>query len=108
MADRRRGAGTGQGISAGAAGSGKFVNDRPYADPEKAARKILEIANTVEAVQDGRIHIEKVNGSFLFRENGTAPNTRLAWTWRLPVAGWSCTRAERSSASRRRGVELFA
>jgi hypothetical protein len=32
----------------------KFAADRPYADPEKAARKILEIANTVEAVQDSR------------------------------------------------------
>jgi hypothetical protein len=33
----------------------KFAADRPYADPEKAARKILEIASSVEAVQDGRI-----------------------------------------------------
>ena len=32
----------------------KFVADRPYADPEKAARKLLEIANATEAVQDGR------------------------------------------------------
>ena len=32
-----------------------FVTDRPYANPEKAARKILEIASSVEAVQDGRI-----------------------------------------------------
>jgi hypothetical protein len=28
---------------------------RPYADPEKAARRLLEIANTIEPVQDGRI-----------------------------------------------------
>jgi len=33
----------------------KYAETRPYADPEKAARKLLEIANTVEAVQDGRI-----------------------------------------------------
>ena len=26
---------------------------------------------TQEAVQDGRIHIEKINGPFLFREKGT-------------------------------------
>jgi hypothetical protein len=32
----------------------------PYADPEKAARRILEIANAVEPIQ-GRIHIEKIN-----------------------------------------------
>jgi hypothetical protein len=43
----------------------KFATDRPFADPEKAARKLIEIANTVEAVQDGRIYIELVNGTFL-------------------------------------------
>ena len=51
--------------------STKFAADRPYSDPEKAARKILEIANSVEAVQDGRIHIEKINAPFLFRERAT-------------------------------------
>jgi len=49
----------------------KFAPDRPYSDPEKAARKLLEIANAAEAVQDGRIHIEKINDPFLFREKGT-------------------------------------
>jgi hypothetical protein len=44
----------------------KFATDRPFADPDKAARKLVEIANAVEAVQDGRIHIEKINGPFLF------------------------------------------
>jgi hypothetical protein len=33
----------------------KFVAARPYADPERAARKLVEIANSTEAVQDGRI-----------------------------------------------------
>ena len=49
----------------------KFTTDRPYADPERAARKLLEIANSVEAVQDGRIHIEKINGPMLFVEKAT-------------------------------------
>ena len=49
----------------------KFATDRPYADPEKAARKLLEIANAAEAAQDGRIHIEKINAPFLFRERAT-------------------------------------
>ena len=49
----------------------KFSPDRPYSDPEKAARKIVEIANAVEAVQDGRIQIEKINAPFLFRERAT-------------------------------------
>jgi hypothetical protein len=49
----------------------KYATDRPFADPEKAARKLLEIANETEAVQDGRIHIEKINGPFLFKEGGS-------------------------------------
>ena len=49
----------------------KYATDRPYADPEKAARRIFEIANGVEAIQ-GRLHIEKVNGLFLFRDRATA------------------------------------
>jgi hypothetical protein len=49
----------------------KFVGDRPYADPEAAARKLLEIANSVEAVQDGRIFIELINRPFLFELKGT-------------------------------------
>ncbi len=39
-------------------GSMKLTTDRPFANPEKAARKLLEIANSVEVVQDGRIYIE--------------------------------------------------
>jgi hypothetical protein len=49
----------------------KHVDTRPYADPEAAARKLVEIANSVEAVQDGRIHIEKINGPFLFDLDAT-------------------------------------
>jgi hypothetical protein len=49
----------------------RFVSDRPYADPEAAARKSIEIANSVEAVQDGRIFIELINGPFLLELKGT-------------------------------------
>jgi hypothetical protein len=49
----------------------KFAEVRPYADPEVAARKLIEIANTIEAVQDGRIHIEKVNWPFLSEFKGS-------------------------------------
>ena len=49
----------------------KLTSDRPFADPDKAARKLVEIANTAQAVQDGRIHIELINGPFL-RERGSA------------------------------------
>ena len=48
----------------------KYATARPYADPEQAARRILEIANSIEPVQ-GRIHIEKVNEPFLFKDGGS-------------------------------------
>ena len=48
----------------------KYATARPYAYPEKAARRILEIANAVEPIQ-GRIHIEKINEPFLFRDRGS-------------------------------------
>jgi hypothetical protein len=48
----------------------KFVAARPFADPEVAARKLLEIANSVEPLQDGRIFIEKINLPFLSEFNG--------------------------------------
>ena len=49
----------------------KFAADRPYADPEAAARKLVEIANSVEAVQDGRIFIELINAPFLYELKAT-------------------------------------
>jgi Domain of unknown function (DUF4399) len=36
---------------------GPGFSDRSFADPEVAARKLMEIANSVEPVQDGRIHV---------------------------------------------------
>jgi hypothetical protein len=38
----------------------KFVEPSGFTDPDVAARKLVEIANAVEAVQDGRIRIERV------------------------------------------------
>jgi hypothetical protein len=67
----------------------KFVEPRPLADRDLAARKLIEIANGVEAVQDGRIHVERVNAPFLaaggsgneFRA-GIARAIVLGWLWR--------------------------
>jgi hypothetical protein len=49
----------------------KFTTDRPFADPEKAARRLMQHAHAFEPIQDGRIYIEKINGPFLFRDKGT-------------------------------------
>ena len=49
----------------------KYTTDRPFADPENAARKLIEIASTIEPAQDGRIYIELLNGPFLFSHGGS-------------------------------------
>ena len=64
----------------------KFVDVRPFADPDTAARKLVEIANAVEAVQDGRIYIERVNGPF--REQGGTPDQYRAALARAIKLGW--------------------
>ena len=38
---------------------------RALADPDAAARKLVELANAFERVQDGRIYIELINAPFL-------------------------------------------
>jgi hypothetical protein len=86
----------------------KFVQPRPFADPEAAARKLMEIANSVEPVRDGGIHIEKINGPFLFKEGGSpaeyGAGMKLAiergWLW-LHESG---TYAKLTPA----GADLFA
>jgi hypothetical protein len=47
----------------------KFAAARPYADPDITARKLIEIANSVEAVQDGQI--ELLNAPMLFEHKAT-------------------------------------
>ena len=67
----------------------KFVERHPFADPDAAAREIIEIANGVDAAQDGRIFIERINEPFLaaggsgeeFRA-GVERAIALGWVWR--------------------------
>jgi hypothetical protein len=73
-----------------------FAIDRPYANPEAAARKIIEIANAVEAVQDGRIYIELINGPMLFEQRRRRQNTVPGSSLRSIAAGWSWTGPARS------------
>ena len=49
----------------------KHAEPRPFADPEAAARKLLELAAGVEAI-NGRIHIEKINEPFLSKSGCNA------------------------------------
>jgi hypothetical protein len=57
--------------------------------PIPAARKLVEIANSAEVVQDGRIHIELISDAFL-NAGGTSAEYRAGiehaiakgWLWR--------------------------
>jgi hypothetical protein len=65
----------------------KFVEARPFADPEVAARKLVEFANAFEPIQDGRIYIEKINWPFLHDLKGT-PAENKAGLLRAIGNGW--------------------
>ena len=86
----------------------KLTADRPFADPEKAARRLLEHAHAFEPVQDGRIYVENLNGPFLFGDMGT-PAEYGAGLDRAISRGWlvmheSGTYVKFTPA----GAELFA
>jgi hypothetical protein len=85
----------------------KFVISSLFTDPDAAARKLAEIANATEAVQDGRIYIELINGAFL--EAGGTPDQYRAALARAIALGWlsrheSGTYVKFTPA----GVEVFA
>jgi hypothetical protein len=70
----------------------KYATAHPYADPEKGARRILEIAKLVEPVH-GRINIEKITNLSLPRSGKpsrvrcwyqTRDRARLAADARIP------------------------
>jgi hypothetical protein len=55
----------------------KLTNERPYAAPEAAARKIVAIAKSVELISR-RIHIEKISYPLMSKEgcNGSRQEGR--------------------------------
>lgn len=65
----------------------KFTEPRPFANPEAAARKLVELAHAFEPIEDGRIYIEKINGPFLFELKGT-PAEYKARLDRAIEKGW--------------------
>jgi hypothetical protein len=69
----------------------KYVETHALSDAETAARKLIEIANGVEAVQDGRIHIEKINGPFSMRSKARPLNISPDSNWPSREAGSYCT-----------------
>jgi hypothetical protein len=49
----------------------KLTERRPFANPEAAMRKILEIATAFASIQEGRIDIEALNGPMIHMHKAT-------------------------------------
>jgi hypothetical protein len=82
----------------------KFADARPYANPQARARKLTEIANAVDAAQDGRIFIELINGPMLFEHKAT-PAEYTAGLNLAVQRGWLELDIVRFAQA---GAELFA
>jgi len=86
----------------------KFVELARLADPDVAALKLVEIANSVEAVQDGRIYIELVNAPFLYEHKGSPAEYKagldlaVARGWLMPHESGTYVKFTQL------GAELFA
>ena len=85
----------------------KFNGDRPFATPEAAEQKLLELANAIEADHAGRLSVAVINKHFRaaggsYEEYGLAVKAAVAHGWLTmhPSGGYlSFTQA---------GAELFA
>jgi hypothetical protein len=86
----------------------KFTSDRSFSDPEKAARKLIEIANSVEPVQDGRILIELINWPFLHDLKGSPAEYKAGLDLAI-TRGWlTLDRSGTFVKFTQAGAELFA
>src|ERR1700730_15404691 len=68
------------------AGKMKFKEDRPFATPEAAEQKLLELANAIEADHAGRLWVEVINRQFRdaggsYEEYGAAVKAAIAHGW---------------------------
>jgi len=86
----------------------KYIALRPFADPEAAARKLMEIASSIEPVQDGRIHIELINWPFLHELLGTSAENSAGLKFAIE-RGWLWPRESGTYVKfTQAGAELFA
>jgi hypothetical protein len=64
----------------------KFKEDRPFAAPQAAERKLLELANAVETDPAGRLDVSLINKLFhdaggSYEEYGLAVKAAIAHGW---------------------------
>ena len=64
----------------------RFKEDRPFATPEAAEQKLLELANAIEPDHSGRLSVEIINRQFReaggsYEEYGEAVKAAAAHGW---------------------------
>jgi hypothetical protein len=89
------------------AAASKFIAPSQFTDPDAAARKLAEIANAVEAVQDGRVYIELANDPFL-AAGGTPDQYRAALAHTIKLGRLSLHESGTYVKFTPAGAELFA
>ena len=60
---------------------------RDHSPTPKSPRKLIELANAFEPVQDGRIYIEKIIGPFLYELKGTPAEYKAGLDYAI-AKGW--------------------
>jgi hypothetical protein len=65
----------------------KLTADRPFADPDKAARRLMQHAHGFEPIQDGRIYIEVLTGPLRFGDKGTPAEYTAGLDYGIRKAG---------------------
>jgi hypothetical protein len=85
----------------------KFKDDRPFATPEAAERKLLELANAIEADHVGRLSVGVINTQF--REAGGTPDEYRAAVTAAIAHGWLTLHPSGGYLTfTQAGAELFA
>ena len=65
----------------------KLTTERPFANPEAAARKLIELASGIEPTMPGRIYIELINYPMLFKLKATAAEYKAGLDLAIEL-GW--------------------
>jgi hypothetical protein len=86
----------------------ELTTDRAFANPEKAARRLMEHARAFEPVQDGRIYIESINGPFLFEDKATPAEYRAGLKWAIERSWLELHESGTYVRIMQAGADLFA
>jgi hypothetical protein len=65
----------------------KLTAERPFANPEAAARKLVELASGIEPTMPGRIYIELINYPMQFKLKATAAEYKAGLDFAIE-RGW--------------------